>query len=161
MKCENAKKYKKRHKCPKQALIGVKWVRKITVIGLEMVIQVRLNLMGFNFCKKKAYAFHNFLGNPWGKTKVSMLGYFNFNFSSRRKGQRNIVDPDKDNLPIIFCRISYAGAQGDRLPKKLTKKLKRIISKPFILKNIYKTTKMSYYCNAKDRIPDYLKSHVV
>ena len=90
-----------------------------------------------------------------------MLGYFNFNFSSRRKGQRNIVDLDKDNLPIIFCRIPHAGAQGDRLLKKLTKKLKRIISKPFILKNIYKTTKMSYYCNAKDRIPDYLKSHVV
>ena len=41
------------------------------------------------------------------------------------------------------------------------KKLKQIISKPFILKNIYKTTKMSYYCNTKDRIPDYLKSHLI
>ena len=57
--------------------------------------------------------------------------------------------------------MPYAGAQGDRLVKNLTKKLKRIISQPFILKNIYKTTKMSYYCNTKDRIPDYLKSHVV
>ena len=63
---------------------------------------------------------------------------------------------------MIFCRILYAGAQGDRLLKNLTKKLKRIISnKPVILKNIYKTTKMSYYYNTKDRIPDYLKSHVV
>ena len=39
----------------------------------------------------------------------------------------------------------------------LAKKLKRIISQPSVLKNIYKTTKMSYYFNTKDRIPDYLK----
>ena len=57
--------------------------------------------------------------------------------------------------------MPYAGAEGVRSVKNLTKKLKRIISQPFILKKIYKTTKMSYYCNTKDRIPDYLKSHVV
>ena len=67
----------------------------------------------------------------------------------------------KENLPVIFSRTPYAGAQGDRLVKNLTKKLKQIISQPFILKNIYKTTKMSYYCNTKDIIPDYLKCHVV
>ena len=80
---------------------------------------------------------------------------------TREKRQQKNDDQDKENLPVIFCRIPYAGAQGDRLVKNLTKKLKRIISQPFILKNIYKTTKMSYYCNTKDRIPDYLKSHVV
>ena len=62
---------------------------------------------------------------------------------------------------MIFCRIQYAGAEGDRLVKNLKKKLKRSISQPFISKNIYKTTKMSYYCNTMDTIPDYLKSHVV
>ena len=62
----------------------------------------------------------------------------------------------KENLPVIFWRTPYAGAQGDRLVKNLTKKLKL-----FILKNIHKTTKMSYYCNTKGRIPDYLKSHIV
>ena len=60
----------------------------------------------------------------------------------------------------MFCRIPYAGAQGDKLLKNLTKKLKLIISKPFALANINKTTKMNYHCNTMDRIPDYLKSHV-
>ena len=61
----------------------------------------------------------------------------------------------------MFCRIPYAGAQGDKLLKNLTKKLKLIISKPFTLANINKTTKMNYHCNTMDRIPDYLKSHVI
>ena len=56
---------------------------------------------------------------------------------------------------------TMTGAQGDRLGKNLTKKLKRILFQPFILKNTYKTTKMRYYCNTKDIIPNYLKSHVV
>ena len=80
---------------------------------------------------------------------------------TRQKRQQNNDDHDKENLLVIFSRIPYAGAQGDRLVKNLAKKLKRIISQPFILKNIYKTTKMSYYCNTKDRIPDYLNPHVV
>ena len=80
---------------------------------------------------------------------------------TREKRQQKNDDQNKENLPVIFCRIPYTGAQGDRLAKNLTKKLKWIVSQPFILKNLYKTTKMSYYCNAKDRIPDYLKSHVV
>ena len=79
----------------------------------------------------------------------------------RQKRQQKNDDQDKGNLPVIFCGIPYAGAQGDRLVKNLTKKLKRIISQPFILNYIYKTTKMSHYCNTKDKISDYLKSHVV
>ena len=35
------------------------------------------------------------------------------------------------------------------------------MSQPFILKSICKTTKVSDFCNTKDRIPHYLKSHVV
>ena len=65
------------------------------------------------------------------------------------------------NLPLIFCRTPYAGAQGEKLLKNSTKKLKLIISRPFILKSMYKTTKMSYYCNEKNRITGYSKSHVV
>ena len=29
------------------------------------------------------------------------------------------------------------------------------------LRNIYCTKKLSYYCNTKDKVPEYLKSHVV
>ena len=43
---------------------------------------------------------------------------------TREKRQQMNEDQDKENLPIIFCRIPYAGAQGDRLVKNLTKKLK-------------------------------------
>ena len=43
---------------------------------------------------------------------------------TREKRQQKNDDQDKENLPIIFCRIPYAGAQGDRLVKNLTKKLK-------------------------------------
>ena len=71
---------------------------------------------------------------------------------SRQKAQRNSNDQDKENLPIIFCRIPYAGAQDDRLLKKLTKELKWIISKPFNLKTIYKTNKMGYSCNKKTEL---------
>ena len=66
---------------------------------------------------------------------------------TREKRQQKNDDQDKENLPVIFRRIPYAGTQGNRLVKNL------------MLKN--RLVKMSYYCNAKDRIPDYLKSHVV
>ena len=101
------------------------------------------------------------------KTVMSWHGYPHYirtkiikQLQSTQKGQRKKDDHNKENLSVIFCRIPYAGAQGDRLLKNLTKKLKQIISKPFILKNICKTATMSYYCNTKGRIPDYLKSHV-
>ena len=42
---------------------------------------------------------------------------------SRQKGQQNNNAQDKEDLPVIFYRIPYAGAQGDRLLKNLTKKL--------------------------------------
>ena len=64
------------------------------------------------------------------RTKIIKL------LQTRQKRQQNNDGQDKENLPVIFCRIPYAGAQGDRLVKNLTKKLKRIISQPFILKNI-------------------------
>ena len=84
------------------------------------------------------------------KTIISQNGYPNYIRTKTIKLLKN--------LPIIFWRIPYAGAKGDRLVKNVTKKLKRIISQTFILKNIYKTTKTCYYCNTKDRTPDYLKS---
>ena len=36
---------------------------------------------------------------------------------SRQKGQQNNSDQDKKNLHVIFYRIVYAGAKGDRLLK--------------------------------------------
>ena len=51
---------------------------------------------------------------------------------TRQKCQQKNDDQEKENLPVIFYRIPYAGAQGDTLVKNLTKKLKWVISQPFI-----------------------------
>ena len=64
------------------------------------------------------------------KTFMSQNGYpcyiwvkINKQLQSRQKGQQNNNARDKEDLPVIFYRIPYAGAQGDRLLKNLTKKL--------------------------------------
>ena len=56
------------------------------------------------------------------RTKIIKL------LQTRQKHQQKNDDQDKDNLPAIFCRIPYPDAQGDRLVKNLTRKLKQIIS---------------------------------
>ena len=69
---------------------------------------------------------------------------------------------EQENTATIFCRIPYAGAQGETLIKNLIKKLKRHIDKPFKLRNIYRKKKLSYYCNTKEYLnPEYLKYHIV
>ena len=77
------------------------------------------------------------------KTVMSCNGYphyistkINKLLQTRQKCQQKSDDQYKENLPIILYRIPYVGSQGGRLVKNLTKKLKRIISQPFILKNI-------------------------
>ena len=62
------------------------------------------------------------------KSKIIQL------LQTRQKRQRKTDDQDKENLPLLFCRIPYAGTQSDRLVKNLTEKLKWIISQPFFLK---------------------------
>ena len=82
------------------------------------------------------------------KTVMSWNGYPYYistkiirQIGSKHKAQRNNHDQDKENLTAILCKIPYASVQCDTLHKNLTKK--QTISKSFILKNIYKTTKMS------------------
>ena len=130
----------------------IAWVRSLYDRAQKICSNQHLFMTQVNYLKTVM----SWNGYPhYIRTKIIKL------LQTRQKRQQNNDGQDKENLPVIFCRIPYAGAQGDRLVKNLAKKLKRIISQPFILKNIYKTTKMSYYCNTKDRIPDYLKSHVV
>ena len=45
--------------------------------------------------------------------------------------------------------------------KNLVRKLKWHPDKPFKLKIIYRTKNLSYYCNTEDKVPEYLKSHIV
>ena len=78
-----------------------------------------------------------------------------------KKNTKNIDTLGQENIATIFYRISYARVQGEKLIKNLVKKLKRHIDEPFKLRNICRTKKLSYYCNTKDKVPEYLKSHIV
>ena len=78
-----------------------------------------------------------------------------------RKNAKNNYTLEQENIATIFCRIPYAGVQGETLIKNLVRKLQRHIDKPFKLRNIYPTKKLSYYCNTKDKVPEFLKSHIV
>ena len=77
------------------------------------------------------------------------------------KNTKNNDTLKQENIATIFCRIPYAGVQGETLTKNLVRKLKRNIDKPFKLRNIYHTKKLIYYCNTKDKVPEYLKSATV
>ena len=48
-----------------------------------------------------------------------------------------------------------------KLTKNIVRKLKRHIDEPFKLRNVYCTKKLSYHYNIKDKVPEYLKSHIV
>ena len=78
-----------------------------------------------------------------------------------QKNAKNNYTPEQENIATIFCRIPYAGVQEETLIKNLVRKLKRHIDKPFKLRNLYRTKKLSYYCNTKNKVPEYLKSHIV
>ena len=77
------------------------------------------------------------------------------------KNMKNNDTLEQENIATVFCRIPYAGVQGERLIKNLVRKLKSHIEKLFKLRNIYRTKKLSYYCNRKNKVPEYLKSHIV
>ena len=78
----------------------------------------------------------------------------------RQKDQRDSYHQEKENLKALFCRITYAGTQTHILFMNSTKSLKCVTNKPFILKNIYKTTKISIYFNTKCKVPYHLKSNL-
>lgn len=51
--------------------------------------------------------------------------------------------------------------QGQTLIKNLSKNVKRQLDKPFQLRNIYSTKKLTYHLYTKEKVPEYLKSHKV
>ena len=78
-----------------------------------------------------------------------------------QKNTKNNYTLEQENIVTIVCRIPYAGVKGETLIKNLVRKLKRHIDKPFKSRNIYRTKKLSYYCDTKDKVPEYLRSHIV
>ena len=78
-----------------------------------------------------------------------------------KKNTKNTDTLEQENIATIFCRIPYAVVQREKRIKNLVRKLKRHIGQPFKLRNTYRTKKLSYYGNAKEIVPEYLKSHTV
>ena len=76
------------------------------------------------------------------------------------KNTKNNDTLEQENISTIFCRIPYAGVQGESLIKNLVRKIKILIDESFKLRNNSRTKKLSYYYNTKDKVLKYLKSHV-
>ena len=72
-----------------------------------------------------------------------------------QKNTKNTDTLEQENIATIFCRIPYAGVEGEKLIKNLVRKLKRHIDETFKLKNIDCWKKLNYRC-----VPEYLKSQI-
>ena len=100
------------------------------------------------------------------KKVISWNGYPRYDRNKVIKSPENLKNTknndtlEQENITTIFCRIPYAGVQGESLIKNLVRKLKILIDELFKLRNNYRTKKLSYYYNTKDKVPKYLKSHV-
>ena len=75
-----------------------------------------------------------------------------------RKSTKNNDTLEQENIVKIFCRIPFARVQGETLIKNLVRNLKSHVGKTLKLRNIYRTKKLSCYCNAKDKVPEYLNT---
>ena len=78
-----------------------------------------------------------------------------------KKNAKNTDTLEQEKIATLFCRIPFAGAQGENIIKNLVRKLKRQIDEPIKFRNIYRTKKLIYSYNTKDKVPEYLKSHIV
>ena len=101
------------------------------------------------------------------KKEISWNGYLRYirnKIIKRLENKKNIKSTDtteQEKVATVFCRKPYAGVQGEKLIKNLVRKLKRHITEPSKFRNIYRTKKLSYYCTTKDKVPEYVKSHIV
>ena len=88
-------------------------------------------------CIKKVVSWNGYPRYVWNKIIKHL---------ENRKNIKNNDTLEQKSIAMIFCRISYAGVQGETLIKNLVKKLKNHLDKPFKLRNIYRTKNLSYSC---------------
>ena len=71
-------------------------------------------------------------------------------------------EPDP-NEKSVFIDLPYIGTTGERLVKQFKKKMKRLLNpdENINIKTYFKTTHLSVFTSAKDKIPKLSKSHVV
>ena len=71
------------------------------------------------------------------------------------------INNNKDDRKVIWINLRYLGKQttkGEQLTNSLTRKLKRSFKENIKFKMVYKTNKLSMFCNTKDRTSAEQKS---
>ena len=71
------------------------------------------------------------------------------------------INNNKDYRKVIWINLPYLGKKGEQLTNSLIRKLKRSFKESVKLKTIYKTNKLSMFCNTKDNISIEQKSNVI
>ena len=72
----------------------------------------------------------------------------------------NINNNNKDDRKFIWINLSHLRKKGEQLTNSLIIKLKRSFKENVKFKMVYKTNKLSMFCNAKDSISVEQKSNV-
>ena len=75
--------------------------------------------------------------------------------------RNNNINNNKDDRKVIWLNLLYLGKKGKQLTSSLIRKLKRSFKESVKLKTIYKTNKLSMFCNTKDNISVEQKSNVI
>ena len=73
----------------------------------------------------------------------------------------NINNNNKDDRKVIWINLPYLGKKGEQLTNSLIRKLKRSFKENIKFKTVYKTNKLSMFCNTKDSISAEQKSNVI
>ena len=64
----------------------------------------------------------------------------------------NINNNNKDDRKVIWINLPYLGKKGEQLTNSLIRKLKRSFKENIKFRTVYKTNKLSMFCNTKDSI---------
>ena len=72
-----------------------------------------------------------------------------------------IISTKKDERKVIWINLPYVGKKGEQLTNSLIRKLKRSFKENIKFKTIYKTNKLSMFCNTKDNISAEPKTNVI
>ena len=73
----------------------------------------------------------------------------------------NINNNSKDDRKVIWINLPYLGKRGEQLTNSLIRKLKRSFKENIKFRTVYKTNKLSMFCNTKDSISTEQKSNVI
>ena len=71
------------------------------------------------------------------------------------------INNKKDDRKAIWINLPYLGKKGEQLTNSLIRKLKRSFKENIKFKTVYKTNKLSMFCNTKDSISAEQKSNVI